>query len=273
MSNFSLKKEEKNEMIQLFWRQNFLCCTLNWVRQQGLDVVWILQPMLRRIYKNDDDAYWQAMKRHTVFFNTTPQMAPFIFGLALSMEEENAKNGREFDAKAINGIKIGLMGPLAGIGDSFFQGTLRIIATGLGLGMAMQGNIIGPLLYFLVYNIPGFLLRWYGGIAGYKLGGCYIEEAMKSGIFASITKAASIMGLIMVGAMTAQMVNFTITWTTMVGGQIFKIQEVLDKIMPGMISLILTFLCFYWLKKKVNPITIIIGIFVFSFVCGALGIA
>lgn len=273
MTDLKLTKEEQQSMWTLFWRQNFICTTLNWVRQQGLDVVWILQPLLRKIYKSDDAGYWEAMKRHSAFFNTTPQMAPFIFGLVLSMEEENTRKDTDFDPMAINGIKIGLMGPLAGIGDSFFQGTLRIIATGIGIGLAAQGNILGPLLYLFVYNIPGFLLRYYGAIVGYKLGAGYLQEAMSSGMFASVTKAASMMGLIMIGAMTAQMVTFQFTWSPEISGQALHIQQILDSILPGMIPLFLTFLCFYWLRNKVDPIKIIIGILAFAFVCGAAGIA
>ena len=138
---FKLNNDDKKMMKSLFWRHLWILQGINWVRMQGITIAWILQPMLRKIYKKDDEAYWQAMKRHTVFFNTTPQMAPFILGLSLSMEEENAKDPKNFDAESINGVKVSLMGPFAGIGDSFFTGTFRIIATGLALGLCQAGNI------------------------------------------------------------------------------------------------------------------------------------
>lgn len=270
---FKLNKEEKETMKSLFWRHLWILQGINWVRMQGVVVTWILQPILRKIYKNDDDAYWDAMKRHSVFFNTTPQMAPFILGLAVSMEEENQKNPEEFDVESINGVKVSLMGPFAGIGDSFFTGTFRIIATGISLGLCQAGNILGPILFLVAFNIPSVIFRWFGGILGYKLGGKYISEASTSGLLQSITKACGIMGLIMVGVMAAQNVNFSVAFAPVIGQQTLNIQGLLDQILLGLLPLGFIFGCYMMLKKKVNPIWIIVGILIFSFGCAYLGIA
>ena len=269
---FKLENEEKKTMKSLFWRHLWLLQGINWVRMQGIVVAWILQPMLRKIYK-DDDMYWEAMKRHSVFFNTTPQMAPFILGLALSMEEENARDPEHFDPDSINGVKVSLMGPFAGIGDSFFTGTFRIIATGLALGLCQAGNILGPILFLLAFNIPSVIFRWFGGILGYKLGGKYISDAAESGVLQGITKACGIMGLMMVGVMAAQNVNFAIAAAPMIGQQVMNIQGLLDQILLGLLPLGFIFGCFKLFKKKVNPIWVIVGILVFSFVCAFFGIA
>lgn len=267
-----LNTDEKKIIKTLFWRHLWIMQGINWVRMQGCTLPWIMQPILRKIYKKDEE-YWAAMKRHSVFFNTTPQMAPFILGLATSMEEENAKNPDEFDPESINGVKVSLMGPFAGIGDSFFTGTFRIIATGLSIGLCQAGNILGPILFLLAFNIPSIIFRWFGAILGYKLGGKYISDAAESGLLQSITKACGIMGLLMVGVMAAQNVNFTISATPMLAGQALNIQGLLDQILLGLLPMGFIFGCLKLLKKKVNPIWIIIAILVFSFLCAFCGIA
>ncbi|WP_370297374.1 PTS system mannose/fructose/sorbose family transporter subunit IID [Rossellomorea marisflavi] len=274
MSNESIKLSavEKKMLNELFWRQNFLMFGINYTRMQGISYGWVMQPLLKKIYKNDEEEYFESLKRNTAFFNTTPQMAPFIMGLTLSMEEEKSKNKEEFDADSINAVKVGLMGPLAGIGDSFFFGTLRVIATGIALGFSQAGNLLGPLLFLLFYNIPGFAVRYYGSVFGYKLGSKYIQKAMESGLLQSITKAATIVGLMMVGAMSYQMVKFSTIFTAKMGGQDFVLQDILDSIMPGLLPLSLVLGTFVLLRKKVNPIYILIGIFALAIVLTLLGI-
>lgn len=270
-SEFKLSLEEKKMMRTLFWRQNFLMIGINYIRMQGMGYAWTIKPLLKRIYKNEEE-YYESLKRNSMFFNTTPQMAPFIMGLTLSMEEENANSNGEFDADSINAVKVGLMGPFAGIGDSFFSGTLRIIATGIGLGLAQAGNILGPILFLLVYNIPGFFIRYYGGILGYKLGSKYIREATESGLLQSVTKAASIMGLMMVGSMSYQMVKFSTTFKANIGGSDFDLQKVLDSIMIGILPLSAVLVCFILLSKRVKPMYILFGIIILGLVLTLVGV-
>lgn len=270
-SEFKLSQDEKKMMRTLFWRQNFLMTGINYIRMQGMGYAWTIKPLLKKIYKNEEE-YYEALKRNSMFFNTTPQMAPFIMGLTLSMEEENANSNGEFDADSINAVKVGLMGPFAGLGDSFFSGTLRIIATGIGLGLAQAGNILGPILFLLVYNIPGFFIRYYGGVLGYKLGSKYIREATESGLLQSITKAASIMGLMMVGSMSYQMVKFSTTFQANIGGIDFELQKVLDSIMIGILPLSAVLVCFLLLNKRVKPMYILFGIIILGLVLTFIGI-
>lgn len=271
-SILKLNREEKKAMWQLFWRQNWLMFGINYVKMQGIAYGWVLQPILKRIYGHDRDAYFEAMKRNTAFFNTTPQMAPFIMGLTLAMEEENARTPQTFDVSSINAIKVGMMGPLAGIGDSFFAGTLRVIATAIALGFAQSGSILCPLMFLLIFNIPGFLVRYYGAVLGYKLGGRYIQKAMESGLLNSITRAASIMGLMMVGALSYQMVNFSSTLQMEMGGQKLVLQNILDSIMPGILPLCLVLSCFALMRRKVGMVTLLCGIFALAIVLTLFGI-
>ncbi|MEQ9889138.1 PTS system mannose/fructose/sorbose family transporter subunit IID [Pectobacterium zantedeschiae] len=270
VSAYSDNKSEKKLFRQLFFRQFQLLGSMNFTRMEGLSYGWALAPMLKKIYP-DPHRYLDALKRNSQFFNTNQHLAPFIMGLTLSMEKENANNP-DFDKSSINGIKVALMGPFAGVGDSFFYGVLRIIATGIAIGLASQGNPLGPLLFLLVYNIPSYLVRYYGGVMGYRLGSKYIAEATQSGLLGCITKASSIMGLMMVGAMSASMVKFTATYQTTIAGQPFVLQEILDKICVGLIPLLLVLGCFKLLQKKVSPNRVLILLIVSGFAAAGVGI-
>lgn len=267
-----VSKDERKTLLRLFWRQNWLMFGINYVKMQGITFGWVIQPMLKKIYGNDHKSYIEALKRNTAFFNTTPQMAPFIMGLTLAMEEENAKAPKTFDATSINAVKVGMMGPLAGIGDSFFTGTLRVIATAIALGFSQSGSFLGPLLFMIIFNVPGFLVRYYGALLGYKLGSKYIHKAMESGLLGVITRAASIMGLIMVGALSYQMVKFSTTLNLDMNNQKLVLQNILDSIMPGILPLCLVLGCFMLIRKKVGMVTLLAGIFIFATILTLLGV-
>ena len=264
-------KNEKKMFRQLFFRQFQLLGSMNFTRMEGLSYGWILAPLLKKIYTGNPHGYVESLKRNSQFFNTNQHLAPFIMGLTLSMEKENAANPN-FDTSSINGIKVALMGPFAGVGDSFFYGVLRIIATGIAIGLASQGNPLGPLLFLLIYNIPSYLLRYYGGVMGYRLGSKYIAEATQSGLLSCITKASAMMGLMMVGAMSASMVKFTTTFKTTIAGQPFVLQEILDKVCVGLIPLLLVLGCLKLLNKKVSPNKVLIMLIVFGFAAAGVGI-
>ncbi|TKI07662.1 PTS system mannose/fructose/sorbose family transporter subunit IID [Martelella alba] len=267
---YSDGKNEKKMFRQLFFRQFPLLGSMNFTRMEGLSYGWTLAPMLRRIYP-EPHRYLEALKRNSQFFNTNQHLAPFILGLTLSMEKENAANP-DFDTSSISGIKVALMGPFAGVGDSFFYGVLRIIATGIAIGLASQGNPLGPLLYLLVYNIPSYLIRYYGGVMGYRLGSKYIAEATQSGLLGCITKASSIMGLMMVGAMSATMVSFTTTFKTTIAGQPFVLQDILDKICVGLVPLLLVLGSLHLLNKKISPNKVLILLIVLGFASAWAGL-
>lgn len=132
-------KMEKKEFMSGFWRSCCLQGCFNYERQQGLGFGYAMIPHLRRIYKDDPEGFKEAMKRHLVFYNITPQCTTFVQGIAVAMEEEAASNP-DFDASSINAIKTALMGPLSGIGDSIFWGTLRTIGWASGFPSACRAT-------------------------------------------------------------------------------------------------------------------------------------
>ena len=183
------------------------------------------------------------------FFNTTPQLATLILGISAAMEESNA-NDPEFDTESINSVKVSLMGPLAGIGDSFIWGTLRIIATGVGLSLANQGNILGPILFLLIFNLPAQGLRYYLMNTGYKLGSGFLAKIQQNGLMSKLTYAASVLGLMVVGGMTAENVSISFPLKFGSGNEATTLNDVFNNIMPGLMPLLFTLLVYYLLKKK-----------------------
>lgn len=142
------------------------------------------------------------------------------------------------------------MGPLAGIGDSFIWGTLRIIATGVGLSLANQGNILGPILFLLIFNIPAQGLRYYLMNAGYKLGSGFLAKIQQNGLMSKLTYAASVLGLMVVGGMTAENVSISFPLKFGSGHEATTLNSVFNNIMPGLMPLLFTLLVYYLLKKK-----------------------
>lgn len=169
-------------------------------------------------------------------------------------------------------MKASLMGPLSGIGDAIFWGSLRIIATSIALAFSAQGSILGPILFLLIFNIPNLLVRWFGVKLGYKLGSNYISRMMETGAFQTITKAFSVLGLMMVGAMVSQYVKFNTTFVTEMAGQEFVLQELFDSIMPNILPLGLTLFSFWYIRKYNKPMTLMLILFGLAIVLTLLGI-
>lgn len=243
----------------------------NYERMMHMGYAWALMPILKKLYPKDED-FREALTRHLEFYNTTPFIISFPLGISAAMEEERANNMDTFDTKSISEVKTALMGPLAGIGDSIFWGTLRIIATGIGTSLAIQGNILGPILFLLTWNIPSLICRYVLSFIGFNLGTEVITQANEHGIMEKLTKAASIVGLAVAGSMTAEMVNVNIGLGLGSGEAATTIQEILDGIIPGIPTLLVFWLSWVLLKKKVSPLVIMLIMLVMGLVGAYTGI-
>lgn len=229
----------------------------NYPRQMHLAFCMMIEKCLRKIYKDDPEGYAAALTRHVAFFNVTPQLAPFVGGIAVSMEEKVATG--ELEGAAVDSVKAALMGPLSGIGDSIFLGCIRVIAVAVGASLAATGNILGPILYFLIYNIPAFLVRIFGARLGYDLGFSFLTNAQKSGLMDKIMYAAGIVGTMVIGAMSSSMFWATLPTKIGSGDSATTLQKILDGIMPGMLGIAALGIYYWLLKKKVNPMILIVG--------------
>lgn len=206
-----------------------------------------------------------ALKRHLEFFNTQPWVASSIIGVTAAMEQERA-NGNDIDDSAISGVKVGLMGPLAGVGDPIFWGTLRPVLAALGAGLALTGSLLGPLLFFIGINLCRGLTRWYGFKYGYEKGTTIVND-MGGGRLQKLTQGASILGLFVMGSLVSKWTSINIPlelsrYKNQMGEEVVTtVQSVLNDLLPGLAALGLTFLCMYLLRKKVNAMYIIFALF------------
>ncbi|WP_027726502.1 PTS mannose transporter subunit IID [Tuberibacillus calidus] len=261
------KKLTRRDLVSVFIRSNLFQGSWNFERMQALGYAFSMAPAIRRLYPEGSEERKQAMKRHNEFFNTHPYMAAPILGVSLAMEEQRA-NGAKIDDAAINGIKVGLMGPLAGVGDPIFWGTVRPVFAALGASIASTGSILGPLLFFLLFNIVRLGVRWWGVFYGYSKGSNIVSD-MGGNLLQKLTEGASILGLFVMGALVNKWtkVNIPVVISSVKNPDTGKVttttvQSVLDQLMPGLVPLLLTFLCMWLLRKRVNPLLIIIGFFV-----------
>jgi PTS system mannose-specific IID component len=235
--------------------------------------MYTLIPAINSFYKNKADRA-EALVRHTTWFNATMHLNNFIIGLVASMEKKNSED-KTFDPSSIIAVKASLMGPLSGIGDSFFWGILRVIAAGIGISIASSGSVMGAIVFLLLYNIPAFLIHYYMLYAGYSLGETFIEKVYASGGMRLITKASSLLGLMMMGSMTASNVKFKMILSVAVKGskEPMMIQTYLDELFKGIVPLCVTLVAFWLLKKKkLNVNWVMFGIMALGIVLGLIGV-
>lgn len=297
-------KLTKADRQKVWWRSTFLQGSWNYERMQNLGWAYSLVPAIKRLYPNKKDRA-AALSRHMEFFNTHPYVAAPIIGVTLALEEERA-NGTDIDDAAIQGVKIGMMGPLAGIGDPVFWFTVRPILGALGASLAQAGNIMGPIIFFVAWNAIRMAFLWYTQEFGYK-SGKEITKDLSGGILQDITKGASILGMFILAVLVQRWVSITFAYklpaTKLAEGAYVEfpqgnvtgpelqgilgqalsglsltpektntLQAQLDSLIPGLMGLVLTFVCMWLLKKKVSPITMIIGLFVIGVLARLTGI-
>ena len=296
----------KKDRMDVCWRHQFLQGSWNYERMQNGGWCYSIIPAIKKLYKTEEDRA-AALKRHLEFYNTHPYVSAPVMGVTLALEEERA-NGMPVDDQTVQGVKVGMMGPLAGVGDPVFWFTVRPILGALGASLALSGSIIGPLLFFVVWNLIRIAFLWYTQEFGYKVG-TSIAKDMSGGLLGKVTEGASILGMFIIGALVQRWVSISFTpvvsqvtqskgayieWDKLpkgaagikealsqynsLGGnglnqvKITTLQQNLDQLIPGLAALLLTLLCCYLLKKKVSPIVIIIALFVVGIVARVIGI-
>jgi len=263
----------EKDLKSVFWRSFFIMSSINYERFQNLGFLYSLAPVFRKLYTTKESMR-DALQRHVKMFNTHPWMANPILGTVVALEEQNAQReeGQEDMSETINNIKVGLMGPFAGIGDSLFWGTIRPILLGIGASFALQGSIIGPILFLVLWNILNFGFRYYSLMYGYKTGVNMLRDLKQTNIVQKISEGASVLGLIVLGVLVASWVSISTPLSIATGESTIQVQEVLDSIMPSMLPLIATMIMVFFLRKGTRPNTILLGIFIISFIASIFGI-
>jgi PTS system mannose-specific IID component len=323
-----------NDRKKVWWRSQFLQASWNYERMQNLGWCYAMIPAMEKLYPNKDDQT-AFLKRHLEFFNTHPYVAAPVWGVELALEESRA-NGAPVDDAAIQGVKIGMMGPLAGVGDPIFWGTLRPVLGAFCASLALTGSILGPILFFVIWNVIRMAFLWYTQEFGYQQGAS-ITNDLSGGLLQKITMGASILGMFIMGVLIPRWTSIdlssvvfanndmgdalstfpdiqtlvdslngvangtTITPDMVANGlnsfqtaadngyaivnnaanyadapwrlmETTTLQSVLDELLPGLMPLLLTFLCMWLLKKKVNPIAIIFGLFAVGILGALIGL-
>lgn len=294
----------KRDRLAVAWRSTFIQGSWNYERMQNGGWAFSMIPAIKKLYKTKEERT-AALKRHLEFFNTHPYIASPILGVTLALEEERA-NGAPVDDVAIQGVKVGMMGPLAGVGDPVFWFTVRPMLGALGASLAMGGNILGPIIFFLGWNIIRWSFMWYTQEFAYKAGS-KITDDLSGGLLQDVTKGASILGMFVLAALVQRWVSIKflpvvstvkldkgayIEWDKLPAGgegiksafeqvnsglalspeKVTTLQDNLDQLIPGLAALALTLLCMWLLKKKVSPIVIILGLFVVGVVGHVVGL-
>jgi D-glucosaminate-specific PTS system IID component len=243
MSEATLQPEVKiteDELNRAWWIWTFFnLSAFSMERMQAPAFVYMMAPILRRLYGDNPEEMKQALQRHMVFFNTEPQTGVIAHGVTAALEEQRA-NGAPIDDEMINSIKAGIMGPMAGIGDSMIPGTLIPILLALGMGMSQgTGSPIGPIFYIISYMIIILALSYYLYKFGYRYGMTSMRELAEAG-FRRITASFAVLGLIVAGGIGASITALVTPLAYSSGELTISVQDQLNGIFPQLLPLLLT---------------------------------
>lgn len=269
------KKLSKKTLIKTWlWTTSTEAC-YNYERLQALGIANLMITPIRELYQTKVEQV-RELKKYMVFYNSEVfTIGPIINGITCSMEEARA-NGENITEKDINSVRTGLMGPVAGIGDTVMQGILFPILFGIGCSMALDGSYLGPIFATVVFELLIFGCGYFMFMTGYKQGKTSLLKILKNGTVDKIINAFSIVGLMVVGSMAATRVTVNTPLAVKVGQGVTELQSVLDSLAPGLIPLGITMLVWWMLRKKVNTLVIIIAIFILGilgYYTGILGFA
>ncbi|MEI5994275.1 PTS system mannose/fructose/sorbose family transporter subunit IID [Candidatus Enterococcus mansonii] len=263
-SNYKLTKKDFNQInkrslftFQLGW---------NYERMQGSGYLYTILPQLRKMYGDDTPELKEMMRTHAQFFNTSNFLNTIVTGIDLAIEEKEGISAKE----SVAGIKVGLMGPFAAIGDSIFGALVPTIFGALAANMAVNGNPIGAFIW-MAAQIAIMVFRWKQLEFAYKEG-ISLVTTMQSRLTA-MTNAATLMGVFMVGALVATMINVHFAWAPSIGDLTINVQNNADMIMPRLLPAAIVG-AVYWLlgKKNITSTRAIFIVLIVSVVLSALGV-
>lgn len=261
-----IKKISKKTLTKSFhhWYYGHLTC-FSQEHMQTFGYLTSMLPIIEELY-NDKESQKMAMQTYTAFFNTEPQLGTIVVGVTAGLEEARA-NGESVDDEAINGMRAGLMGPIAGIGDSLIVGTLIPVLLGIALGLSTDGSPVGAIFYIIVWNLLAYFGMKFAYFKGYELGDKAVEFLVgPQGI--AIRKAIGIVGGMVIGAVAATWVSVKTSFQLGSAKHPYLVlQNQLDAVYPGLLTAIFIVFC-WWLmaKKNMSPIKVMLLLVVIAFV-------
>ncbi|WP_249028779.1 PTS system mannose/fructose/sorbose family transporter subunit IID [Tannockella kyphosi] len=264
-----LTKKDLDKVWYFWYKYNLGVFGFERLQQPGF--LLSMLPIFEKYYSDDPEKMVAAMKRHSVFYNTNPIFGSITNGIVASVEEEIAK-GADISDEFVNNIKVGLMGPLAGIGDAVIQGTITPIALSIGIGLAAGGSPLGAIFAIVMYFGSCLVMSRIFFTQGYQIGRDAAKDLLGKKM-AKIQEALSVLGLTVVGSITASFVSFNVVTEFVSETNTVNIQSQLDAIFPKLIPMCLVLVGYYLLKyKKFSAIKLILTLLVFATVCTVAGI-
>ncbi|MBO5056121.1 MAG: PTS system mannose/fructose/sorbose family transporter subunit IID [Lachnospiraceae bacterium] len=262
------KKLSKKALLKSFhnWYYGHLTC-FSQEHMQTFGYLCSMLPLVEELYENEDDKA-KAMDTYTAFFNTEPQLGTVIVGMTAGLEEARANGADDVDNETINSLRAGLMGPVAGIGDSLVVGTVIPILLGIAMGMSTGGSPLGAVFYIIVWNLFAYFGMKFLYFKGYRLGGKAVDfligaqgEALRDSV--------STLGGIVIGAVAATWVSVKTSLQLLndAGEPYLILQNKLDDVFPGLLTAVFIVLCWFLMaKKKMSPIKVMLILVAVAFV-------
>ncbi|SHJ28252.1 PTS system mannose/fructose/sorbose family transporter subunit IID [Propionispora hippei] len=267
------KMLKKSDIVTSFWLWMFFYVSnYNYERLMSHSFTHALTPVLKRLYGHDKEQMAAALQRHLTFFNVEPHFGSIIGGITIALEEERAQ-GKPVSDQMINGLKTGLMGPIAGVGDTLWQGTLTPILLSFAISISSQGNLTGVGLYILLMPLIMFTIAYKLWMNGYRMGRAGLQKIMGGNMLQKVMAIAQTMGGIVLGGITASFVTLSSPVTFSRGNSIFNLQaEVFDKLLLGLLPLLITLFTLQLLNRKMKSTTVLCVIVAIAGLGAALGI-
>ncbi|MGN0075985.1 MAG: PTS system mannose/fructose/sorbose family transporter subunit IID [Parafannyhessea sp.] len=258
LSQAALKKSFRN------WAYGNLTC-FSQEHMQTFGYLVAMLPIVDELYDNDEDKV-KSLRTYTTFFNTEPQIGTLVVGLTAGLEEARA-NGEPLDDETINGIRAGLMGPLAGLGDSIIVGTFIPILLGIALGLSTGGSVLGPLFYIVAWNLIMYFGMKYAYNQGYTMGGAAVE-ALVGPQSAALRSSIVMVGTMVIGAVAATWISISTSLKFQFSAKsAFVLQDTLDNIFPKALNFFFVWLCWWFMtKKKISPTVVMLILVLIAFV-------
>jgi mannose/fructose/N-acetylgalactosamine-specific phosphotransferase system component IID len=252
------KKIDELALYGAFWRNNNFAGNYNFERLMALGMTQVMIPIFRNLGYTGERLK-EGYRRHLVFYNSHPYFGSLIMGVMAAMEESKA-NDDSITTEAINDFKVAMMGPFAGVGDSFFWGTVHPIILAIAANLAVNGSFLGVIVALLI-GVIAVLGTYYPFFWGYRGGIGIIEQIRTSNLLNKFVLGAKVVAMTVLGVMVATLINIStpvVLFKTEAEGSGVAIQGILDSILPKALPLGLLFLVYFLLKKKISPILVML---------------
>ncbi|MBD5546246.1 MAG: PTS system mannose/fructose/sorbose family transporter subunit IID [Lachnospiraceae bacterium] len=267
------KKLSKKTLLKSFhnWYYGHLTC-FSQEHMQTFGYLCSMLPLVEELY-DDEDEKAKAMNTYTAFFNTEPQLGTVIVGMTAGLEEARANGADDVDDETINSLRAGLMGPVAGIGDSLIVGTVIPILLGIALGMSGGGSPLGAIFYIIVWNLFAYFGMKFLYFKGYRLGGKAVDFLIGAQGEA-LRESVSTLGGIVIGAVAATWVSVQTSLQLLndAGEPYLVLQDKLNEVFPGLLTAVFIVVCWFLMaKKKMSPIKVMLILVAVAFVGVLIG--